>query len=97
MRACVCWGYSGVCGPLIKECVGAKFAYLGSNFKGKVMEGSFLGPENVSVSPQTLTLLMIDKTARRVAAEMGFLGGIERWESNKERVLMRRCVTLETA
>lgn len=61
--------------------------------------GLIFGPGNVSVSPQTLTRLMIDKTARRVTVGMIFLFfffAVERWESNKERALMRRCVTLET-
>lgn len=83
---------------LIKECAGAELLFLRSNFKVRVMEGLF-GPGNVSVSAQTLTRLMMDKTARRDAAGMIFFlffGAVERWEWNKERALMRRRVTLET-
>lgn len=76
LRACVRVCVGGLLrrlwASLIKECVGDKLVFLRSNFKVKVVEGSFLGPENVLVSPQTLTRLMIDKTAWRVAAGVGF-------------------------
>lgn len=69
-------------------------------FQSQSHGGAFFGAGKRVVSPQTLTRLMMDKTARRDAAGMifffFFFGAVERWEWNKERALMRRRVTLET-
>lgn len=71
-------------------------------FQSQSHGGAFWAGKRVcaeKVSAQTLTRLMMDKTARRDAAGMiffFFFGAVERWEWNKERALMRRRVTLET-
>lgn len=66
---CACVGVLGrLWASLIKECAEAELLFLRSNFK--VMERLIFGLGKVSVSPQTLTRLMMDKTARRDAAGM---------------------------